>query len=311
MRRFLPILLVFACVVSASANPLSKQAMLDILHSEALRADVNSFVRCNGLDFALTSEVEEELLRAGLSEAQLREIWLYLEVRAAETLRTLNSNALTYRRTYGSFPASLKALGSPPVGASISAQAANLTFFPLQPKSYEFSYTPVDSAGYTITARPASWRMHTMNFFTDQTGTIRSTVANRPATASDNVYATATMTIAPAGRLGDPQFGAGQTSPPGVFRVGAGVSPPRAVYSPDPPYPEAARKEHFMGTVVLHVIVGPDGRTSNVRVARSLRQDMDENAIQTVQQWRFQPAMKDGVPVSVEVNVEINYHLPQ
>ena len=309
MRHFVTNLLLIACALPVFANPLSKQAMLDIVHSDALRPNVNSFVRCNGLDFALTSDAENELLRAGLSDAQLREIWVYLMSKAVETLRVLNANLVTYRSSYGKYPASLDVLGTPPTGTNISAEAANLTYFPLQPRSYEFTYTlAANAGGYALTARPVSWRVQRPNFFTDQTGTIRFTVENRPALASDKIYATAGLILTPATMSGDAQ--PSQQAPTGIFRVGVGVSPPRAVFSPDPLYPEAARKEHFMGVVVLHVIVGPDGRPSDVRVARSLRSDMDENAIKAVQQWRFQPAMKDGVPVSVEVNVEVNYRLP-
>ena len=35
---------------------------------------------------------------------------------------------------------------------------------------------------------------------------------------------------------------------------------------------------------------------------------LDENAIEAVKQWRFEPAMKDGKPVAVEINVEVTFH---
>jgi len=36
---------------------------------------------------------------------------------------------------------------------------------------------------------------------------------------------------------------------------------------------------------------------------------LDEKAIEAVKKWRFVPAMKDGKPVAVQVNVEVNFHL--
>jgi periplasmic protein TonB len=36
---------------------------------------------------------------------------------------------------------------------------------------------------------------------------------------------------------------------------------------------------------------------------------LDEKAIEAVRQWRFQPAMKDGQPVTVAINVEVSFRL--
>jgi TonB family protein len=94
-----------------------------------------------------------------------------------------------------------------------------------------------------------------------------------------------------------------------VFRVGGGVSAPRVLYSPDPDYSEQARKAKYQGTVTLWLIVGPDGRPRDVRIARSLGMGLDEKAIAAVRQWKFEPAMKDGRPVAVQINVEVNFRL--
>ena len=95
----------------------------------------------------------------------------------------------------------------------------------------------------------------------------------------------------------------------GVFRIGGGVSAPRPLYTPDPEYSEEARKAKYQGTVVLWLIVGPDGRPRELRVARSLGMGLDERALQAVRQWKFEPAMKDGRPVAVQMNVEVSFRL--
>jgi protein TonB len=95
----------------------------------------------------------------------------------------------------------------------------------------------------------------------------------------------------------------------GAFRVGGGVSAPKAIYSPDPEYSEEARKVKHMGTVVLWLVVGPDGKPRDIRVLRTLGLGLDEKAIEAVKNWRFEPAMKDGKPVAVQINVEVNFHL--
>jgi TonB family protein len=95
----------------------------------------------------------------------------------------------------------------------------------------------------------------------------------------------------------------------GVFRVGGGVSAPRAIYKPEPEYSTEARQAKYQGTVVVSLVVGADGQPRALRVARALGMGLDEKALEAVRQWRFEPAMKDGRPVSVAVDVEVTFHL--
>ena len=95
----------------------------------------------------------------------------------------------------------------------------------------------------------------------------------------------------------------------GIFTVGGGVSAPRAIYDPEPQYTDEARKSKLQGVVMLAVIIGPDGRARDIRVSRSLGMGLDEKAIETVRTWKFEPARKDGQPVAVVVNIEVNFRL--
>src|SRR5882762_10041467 len=95
----------------------------------------------------------------------------------------------------------------------------------------------------------------------------------------------------------------------GFFHVGGGVSAPRVIFQPDPEYSEEARKAKYQGTCVLWLVVGPDGKPRDIRVARSLGLGLDEKAIEAVKTWKFEPAMKDGKPVAVQINVEVSFRL--
>lgn len=95
----------------------------------------------------------------------------------------------------------------------------------------------------------------------------------------------------------------------GPFRVGGGVSPPTIVSRVEPQYSEEARKARYQGTVVLEAIVRRDGTVDILRVIRSLGFGLDENAIQALKQWRFRPGMRNGVPVDVALNIEVNFNL--
>ena len=95
----------------------------------------------------------------------------------------------------------------------------------------------------------------------------------------------------------------------GVFRVGGGVSAPVLLYKVEPEYSEEARKAKFQGTVLLYVEVDSSGRATNIRVERSLGLGLDEKAIEAVRKWKFRPGYKNGKPVTVIANIEVNFRL--
>lgn len=95
----------------------------------------------------------------------------------------------------------------------------------------------------------------------------------------------------------------------GVYRVGGGISAPTAISAPDPDYTEEARRAKKQGTCVLWLIVDSSGHPRDIRVARGLGFGLDAKAIEAVKQWRFQPSLKDGKPVDVQISVEVEFHL--
>ncbi len=95
----------------------------------------------------------------------------------------------------------------------------------------------------------------------------------------------------------------------GIYRVGGGVSEPRTIFAPEPEFSEEARKAKHQGVVIVSVIVGPDGRARNIHVVQPLGLGLDEKAVEAVRTWRFDPARKDGQPVSVAVNIEVTFRL--
>ena len=96
---------------------------------------------------------------------------------------------------------------------------------------------------------------------------------------------------------------------PGVFRPGGGVKPPRLLNSPPPEFSDSARAVKYEGVMTLGLIVERDGHPTNIRILSPLGSGLDVKAVQAVQNWRFQPAEKDGQPVRVEIAVEVNFHL--
>ena len=99
-----------------------------------------------------------------------------------------------------------------------------------------------------------------------------------------------------------------QDSPPAIL-LSNGVRAPRAIYEPDPGYSEEARKAMFSGETLLSVVVGVDGLPHDIKNLAPLGYGLDEQALDAVKTWKFEPAMKDGKPVATQIMIEVNFRL--
>lgn len=83
------------------------------------------------------------------------------------------------------------------------------------------------------------------------------------------------------------------------------------IASPAPTYPRDALRDGITGTVVLELLVGVDGRVVEVHVTRGSGNRLLDNAArdQVLRNWRFEPAMRDGIPVQALGRVPIVFTL--
>jgi len=83
--------------------------------------------------------------------------------------------------------------------------------------------------------------------------------------------------------------------------------PPTPVNAPPPTYPEFAREAQIQGKVVLHVLVGKDGRVKSVKVIRGVT-GLNDVAVEAVKKWVFKPALTNNKPVAVWVEIPVDFH---
>jgi len=95
----------------------------------------------------------------------------------------------------------------------------------------------------------------------------------------------------------------------GAYRIGGGVSPPSILFKVEPEYSEEARKAKFQGTVLLYVVVDEKGLPRDIKVLRPLGLGLDQKAVEAVEKWKFTPGKKDGKPVPVQAQIEVNFRL--
>jgi protein TonB len=103
--------------------------------------------------------------------------------------------------------------------------------------------------------------------------------------------------------------GSGGNTGGGPKRIGGGVSAPILIYSVEPEFSEEARKAKVAGNVLVNLWVDQQGNPSHVHVIRGVGMGLDEKAAEAVRQYRFKPAMENGKPVLVELNVEVNFQI--
>jgi protein TonB len=103
--------------------------------------------------------------------------------------------------------------------------------------------------------------------------------------------------------------GSGGNTGGGPRRIGGGVSAPQLIFSVEPEFSEEARKAKVAGNVLVNLWVDTNGMPSHVHVIRGVGMGLDEKAVEAVRQYKFKPAMENGKPVLVELNVEVNFQI--
>jgi TonB family protein len=74
-------------------------------------------------------------------------------------------------------------------------------------------------------------------------------------------------------------------------------------------YTDAARQAQITGTVVLRGIFTSTGRVTSLRAVSGLPNGLTEQAIEAAKHLRFLPAMKDGRPASMHIQLEYTFNL--
>jgi protein TonB len=87
------------------------------------------------------------------------------------------------------------------------------------------------------------------------------------------------------------------------------VLPPSPLRKVDPIYDLSAVDDRIEGRVQLSAIIHTDGFVYGINVLRGLDPRLDANAITALRKWEFEPARRDGVPVDVDVVIEIPFRL--
>jgi TonB family protein len=101
----------------------------------------------------------------------------------------------------------------------------------------------------------------------------------------------------------------GSQRPRDSLAARSGYTPPRPITTAEPEFTDKARKNKIQGVVTVSVLVNEEGVPIDPQITHSLEPGLDEKAIECALKYRFQPAMREGVPVAARITIEMNFRL--
>lgn len=81
---------------------------------------------------------------------------------------------------------------------------------------------------------------------------------------------------------------------------------PRPKTQPPPAWPKAQPESHDVVVPVV-ITIGEDGKVSSAEVEASVSPDFDRAALEAVKSWTFDPALRDGKPVSAKIRSAVRF----
>lgn len=91
-------------------------------------------------------------------------------------------------------------------------------------------------------------------------------------------------------------------------KKGAVVSP-TVLFDPAPEYSDVAKSLKFQGDILLQFAVTSTGDPSDIAVLRPIGCGLDDQAVRAVRTWKFKPATLKGIPVPVQIEVEVSFNM--
>jgi|GEM_PF-2648165 len=93
-----------------------------------------------------------------------------------------------------------------------------------------------------------------------------------------------------------------------IWRVGGDVTAPVATHQVDPLYPADALKQKIGGLCIIEAIIDEQGNVIEAKLLMAENEQLGNAALDAVRQWKFKPAIRNGVPVRVFYNLTISFN---
>jgi protein TonB len=94
-----------------------------------------------------------------------------------------------------------------------------------------------------------------------------------------------------------------------IFEINEVDRVPQPTYRVAPAYPYKLKQSGIGGTVSLYFVCDPRGRTKDIRVESSTNIQFEEQAIRALRNWKFEPGIKDGKKVNVQMLIPFRFRV--
>ncbi len=96
---------------------------------------------------------------------------------------------------------------------------------------------------------------------------------------------------------------------PAVLRQSAVDTKAKLLTTFEPSSNEYAQNNGVAGMALYHAVIGTDGKPGEIAVARPIGFGLDENAVAAIRNAKFEPAIKNGQPVPVMLDLVVQFRI--
>jgi hypothetical protein len=96
---------------------------------------------------------------------------------------------------------------------------------------------------------------------------------------------------------------------PAILRQNTVDQKARLLSTFEPDSNEFAQANGVAGMALYHTVIGSDGKAQEIAVGRPIGFGLDENAVAAIRKASFQPAVKDGKPVPVLLDLVVQFRI--
>jgi TonB family protein len=186
----------------------------------------------------------------------------------------------------------------------MTKHAANTIDMTVSDRDGNFSFKPLPAGNYELQILKPGFKAYRM--------TVVSLEAGRDFSGSFNLEVgeiTEHVVVVPAGTATAPA-GESAEGKPSRIKLGGSVEAAKVLSRVQPVYPESAKAAGIQGTVVLHAVIGKDGKPLSLHVTNGqVDPDLARSAVEAVSQWRYTPTLLNGEPIEVDTTIDIAYSL--
>lgn len=134
--------------------------------------------------------------------------------------------------------------------------------------------------------------------------------ANTPAKSANSPQGQSVVTKPVTGAAPSPESQGGTSEGSSTVSLPDGITGGRLLKSVRPQYPAEAILAKRAGPVVLHGVLGQDGMVRDLKIV-SGDALLSPAAVEAVQQWKYEPYRRNGKPVTMPIDITIEFNLPK